>query len=261
MLATRIDPGSRDPAGMTSGEDLYQEANTMIKQYPYDPRSGGYILARQGVSAALQSAYDEFRRLPRGSIVADLGSGGGRLAINAPSPDERSYTFCGFDIDQNAVDQFGVAVEVFGLPDRAVCANIANGLDLARYGIRAAISWRVLHGLRKVDQHSVCSSVCRAIPVGAPFFVAVCSESDWKCEALGSGYRPRELNDVGAIMSLGRSFLVDFFNESDLLELAAASGFNVSHIGSFEESTGFTHLAERGHPTNEYLYAHFVKRA
>lgn len=217
-----------------------------------------YTLGEQPVSSAIQRVYVTLATLVEGSWVLDLGSGPGRLALNAPKP--RPFRFLGIDQSPIAIDQFREAIYQDGRMDEAIVGDITDLHLPSGREFRGAVSWRVLHALAPHQQLQVVEQVRKILPVGAPLFLAVASEKDWKAGELASRgvYLPDTLNECGEIMDLEESFRVHFFDPPRLEALAIRGGFIVEAMEEFEEPTGFDHLRAT-HPLNSYIFAHLVR--
>lgn len=223
-------------------------------QYHYQ----SYTLGSRPVAPVIERVYANFSALPEGSWVLDLGSGPGRLAINAPKP--RPFRFLGIDQSYIAVEQFRQAVSRDGRMDEAIVGDITDlNLPQSR-DFRGAISWRVLHALAPSQQLQVVDQVRRLLPSESPFFIAVASRNDWKAQELAARRLliPDALNECQEIMGLEESFKVDFHDAARVEELARKAGFRVEAIEEFTELTGFEHLRATN-PNNTYLFAHLVR--
>ena len=226
-------------------------------QYPYDSRIEEYKLPARSVSPVLIEAYRMFEGLQPGSRVADLGCGAAaRIPINAPPPGRRPYVFDGYELSRTAVKKYNNAASLLGLPDRAIQADITNGLDLRAARNVGAISWRVAHGIPMKKREKFFASVREGLPTDAAFVVSVCSTDDWKCATLGGDWQEGELNNVGPLMGLRKPFWIDFISVARLRASLERTGFKVLKIVPFKEVTGLNHLAASGHPLNDYLAAY-----
>lgn len=224
-------------------------------QYHYE---SDYALGESPLAPIAHRAYVTFSTFPDDSWVADLGCGSGRFALHAPKP--RSYRVFGVDLSANAIASFKEAVSLDGRLDEAMAGDITDLSWLPARAFKGAISWRVLHSLRPHQQRQALVQIRQVLPVGAPFFLAVASDTDWKAGELQERgiYVADGLNDCGRIMGLQRPFLVHFFNQESLVRLLVAMGFSVKEIAPFQEATGYKRLRKR-HPLNDYLYAHAAR--
>ena len=224
-------------------------------QYHYQK----YTLGVKPVAPVIERVYANFSALPEGSWVLDLGSGSGRLELNAPKP--RPYRFLGLDQSSIAINQFREAIYQAGRMDEAMIGDITDLHLPTGREFRGAVSWRVLHALAPYQQLRVVDQVRRILPPEAPFFIALVSDKDWKAGELAARglYIPNILNECQAIMGLEESFKVDFYDSVKIEGLAKRSGFRVEGIEEFTELTGFEHLQET-HPDNTYLFAHLIRQ-
>lgn len=226
-------------------------------QYRY---ASVYDLGGRPLSSVSQRVYSGLSLMEEG-VLLDLGGGSGRIPMNAPRP--RSAHFLVIDINSTAIDQCRTAILRDGRMDEAVVGDITNlsALPAAQNReFRGAVSWRVIHALTPSQQLQVLDQARQILPFGAPLFLAVASDLDWKAAQLKARgiYVPDAPNDCREVMGLDESFFVQFFNPDKLGKLATTTGFRVEEMEGFQEPTGFDHL--RGlHPLNNYLYAHLVR--
>lgn len=218
-----------------------------------------YGLRGESFSPHIGRVYSAFDSLPRGSWVLDLGSGSGRFVLKAPK--FRHWYVLGIEQNPHAVVQLQTAIVNQRINDEVRLGDIKDlgGLTGERE-FNGALSWRVLHTLDPHEQAQVLEQVANYLPVGAPLFLAVASDKDWKASALREQrvYVEEGFNDCTALMQTDRPFKVDFFHSGRIERLAAGSGFEVLAVEDFEEATGYEHL-KAVHPNNAYLFAHLVK--
>lgn len=223
-------------------------------QYHYE---SDYALGESPLAPIAQRMYKSLS-LEEDGWIGDFGGGSGRIPLHAPAP--RAAHFLVIDQNRSAIEKCRAAILLDGRMDEAVVGDITDLSSLAGREFRGAISWRVLHSLRPHQQRQALVQIRQVLPVGAPLFLAVASDRDWKARELQERdiYVADDLNDCGGIMGLQRSFLVHFFNQESLVRLLVATGFSVKEIAPFQETTGYDCLRQR-HPFNDYLYAHAVR--
>lgn len=245
-------------------------------KYGYeDGPNESYVLDKQAISPEVTAVYAELQKLPQGSVVADIGSGAGRLIKNAPK--ERPYTFLGIELDASAVKKFDKEKATLGLSDQMVVAS-ATELNTGSDGITfdAAVSWRVLHNFDEETQRRVCEDVFAALPPGGSFYVSVLSDQDWKLRKLRETGEVdlHQLVDSERVMDLvenqgkapedptRKRWPLYYFTRNRLQELAQQSGLEiVGDITTFKERSGMPHLLAYGDERSEITYynVHFRK--
>lgn len=226
-------------------------------QYHY---ASVYDLGGRPLSLVSQRIYSGLSLTEEG-VILDLGGGSGRIPMNAPRP--RSARFVVIDINSTAIDQCRAAILQDGRMDEVIVGDITNLTTLPEVQnreFRGAVSWRVIHALTPSQQLQVLDQARQILPFGAPLFLAVASDMDWKAAQLKARgiYIPDAPNDCREVMGLDESFFVQFFNPDKLKQLATTAGFRVEEMEGFQEPTGFDHLRET-HPLNNYLYAHLMR--
>lgn len=233
----------------------------------------GYNINGLATSGHLEEeVLPSLNQLPWGSLVADFGSGNGRLLRRAPHFTDRPYVFRAYEINPDAVRAYNAKVDSLNgsrgliFPDKAEVANLTD-LRLGEDRFRAALLWRVLHSI-PVDHHeTVLRQIAQTLRPGALLHVAALSDRDWKRDDLGENYKPGEMNNCYTVMETalqGQPDVTDwnlyFFRPGELAELGQRAGLGVVYEHPITESSGFEVLRQT-RPPIEYDYVEFYKPA